>query len=160
MKLFFALIQSVILALIAWYVFDSTVQKYQGLSSLDTNTLAQRYLTEKVQEDGIEQPKYPTLADAATQAEKDITTGKNLINAGAVKIGASRLALIVGSAVGGFFTWFIAFFIVYITTKPLTTLSDSIWGNFARYFLGPIFTITFLGFFVIDAATEVLIQKF
>ena len=159
MKLLVALIQSVILAVIAWNYFDNTAQKYQALAGLDTTTLAQRYLTEKVQINGVEQPKYASLAKAAAQSEKDITTGKNLVRAGAVKIGASRLAVAAGSAVGGFIAWFVAFFIVYITTKPLTTLLNSVWGNFVRYFLAPLIAITFLGTGVIAVATEFLIQQ-
>ena len=159
MKLFLALIQSAILALIAWLYFDSAVQKYQALTSIDANTLTQRYLAETEHKDGKDQPKYKTPEEAATQAAKDIATGKRLLAAGSIKIGGSRLALAVGSAIAGFVGWFIAFFIVYITTKPLTTVLNSIWGNFTRYFLGPLVPVTIIGAIVVVVAAEAMIQS-
>jgi len=158
MKFFFALIQSSLLAIVAWFFFGFTVQRYQAFADLDATTLAQQYMTEKVQRNGKEEPKYATLAEATAQAEMQIAVGKGLLRAGTVKISTTRIALTVSAAVAGFLAWLIAYFIVYITTMPLTTLLDSIWGNFVRYFLAPSATTTVLGFVSIFVASEVIVQ--
>ena len=157
MKVFVALIQSAILAVIAWHCFNSTLQKFQALAPIDVNTLAQRYFAEKTVNNNIEEPKYKSLAEATQAAERDVAIGKRVLSAEGVKIGGFRLALMIGSAIVGFFAWFIAFFIVYITTKPLTASLDSVWGNFVRYFIAPIVPVTIVGWFLMFFALDFIV---
>ena len=159
MKLFTALMQSLILALIAWLCSGSKIKDYQALAAVSPEVLTGRYMTETIAKDGKNTPKYRSRIEAAAKAEKDIALGKRLANAGGVKIVGARLALTFFSAVGGFMAWFIAFFIVFITTKPLDSVLDSIWGNVTRYYLGPIIPVTALGFFAILVTLEVLIEQ-
>jgi hypothetical protein len=147
MKVFFAILQAIILGIITWIIFSSLVNKYKGLATAEPTTLAQKYFedTSKNSTDDKGQQKYLNVEAAQEDAERDIAIGKKIQATGGMELNSKRLMITVAISVLGFVGWFIAYFIVYITTYPLQVVLDSIWGNFVRFFLGPTAAVSILG---------------
>lgn len=147
MKLFFAIVQAIILGGGSWIIFNSQVNEYKEIATAEPIALAQKYFddTSKNLIDANGQKKYATVDEALMDAERDIGIGKKVQSTSGMKLGIKRVLMTVALSCLGFIGWFIAFFIVSITTYPLQDVLDSIWGNFVRYFLVPTAVVSSLG---------------
>ena len=123
MKVFFAIVQAIILGVITWMIFNSTVNKYKGLATAEPSALAQNYFADpyKNSTDSSGQKMYTTIEAAQKVAERDIAIGKKVQATSGMKLGSKRVLMTGALSVVGFIGWFIAYFIIYITTKPLET---------------------------------------
>ena len=149
MKILFAILTALVVAVAGHVNYVDAFNSYVKLANEEPLALAQRmYEDESINSKDSEtgEKKYPTVNLALKDAQEDIELGKKLqavngtqLNYQSPAAPLSKWVILIGicSAIG-FVGFFIAYFFVYLTTKPLEDALDSIGGIFVRYFVAPV----------------------
>ena len=169
MKILFAILTAVVVAIAGHVNYVDAFNSYVKLANEEPLALAQRmYEDESInsKDSETEEKKYPTVDLALKDAQEDIELGKKLqavngtqLNYQSPAAPLSKWVTLIGicSAIG-FVGFFIAYFFVYLTTKPLEDALDSIWGIFVRYFVAPVVLASLCGGVVAWVLAQTLVH--
>lgn len=142
MKLFFAIVQAIILGALTFLIFDNAVDEYKGLTDADLSALAQEYFSRG---DDKNQRIYASFEDAEKAAKYKISIGKKVQAASDMELRSKGVMMVGALSVLGFIGWFIVYFLTHVTTKPREAARFSPWERFSRYFLYPTALVSGLG---------------
>jgi hypothetical protein len=131
MKFLFAILQAAILAVIGYYIFTDQASDYKRKAVAGVNVVAQEYIDRATKDKEV-----LSEAQATEKAQKAVNIGNKVNTTSGLVITGKAVTTATIGGISGFVIWFIAYFIIQITTKPLVTLLDSAWGNFIRYYVG------------------------